>query len=65
MSEQKGQMYGKCNRTACDERGHDVTWWNPHTAAFYCTCCARKINPHLKGLAPIINKRPADQLVTN
>ena len=45
----KGTLNGACNRTACD---HDrAIWFNPHTNAYYCAPCARKINAHLGTLA--------------
>jgi hypothetical protein len=44
LSERKGKLHGKCNRTACGERGEDVRWWNRVTHAFYCTSCKRSIS---------------------
>lgn len=40
----KGQFQGKCNVTACDERGEDVKWWNRPMRAFYCSYCRREIS---------------------
>lgn len=40
----KGQLHGKCNRTACNERGENVRWWNKATRAHYCGHCRILIN---------------------
>jgi hypothetical protein len=40
----KGEFKGKCNRTACEERGEDVKWWNRPMRAFYCSYCRREIS---------------------
>jgi len=40
----KGKYHGKCNVTACDERGEDVKWWNRPMHAFYCSHCKREIS---------------------
>lgn len=40
----KGQFKGKCNRTACEERGEDIAWWNRPMRAFYCSDCRREIS---------------------
>jgi hypothetical protein len=40
----KGQFKGKCNVTACEERGEDIAWWNRPMRAFYCSDCRREIS---------------------
>jgi hypothetical protein len=40
----KGKFKGKCNVTACEERGEDITWWNRPMRAFYCSDCRREIS---------------------
>lgn len=42
----KGQHRGECNRTACSNKV--ARWYNPHTNAYYCDCCAPKLNKELK-----------------
>jgi hypothetical protein len=40
----KGHFGGKCNVTACEERGEDVKWWNRPMHAYYCSYCKREIS---------------------
>jgi hypothetical protein len=40
----KGELHGKCNVTACAERGEDVKWWNRPMRAHYCSYCKREIS---------------------
>ena len=52
----KGKFGGKCNRTACTERGERVKWWNTGTRAYYCTCCRNLItraNPEITLFDPV------------
>ena len=40
----KGKLGGKCNVTACNNRGTDVKWWNRPMHAHYCSHCKREIS---------------------
>jgi len=42
----KGELGGKCNRTACTTRGADVQWWNRPMRAHYCRGCMRLIRSY-------------------
>ncbi len=40
----KGKLHGKCNVTACKNRGTDVKWWNRPMHAHYCSYCKGEIS---------------------
>lgn len=42
----KGQLYGACNRTACQKP--DANWFNTSTRAYYCQSCAIDITRYAK-----------------
>ncbi len=44
IAARKGKLHGKCNVTACTERGDDVRWWNRPMGAYYCTHCKDEIS---------------------
>lgn len=41
----KGELNGRCNRTACGSR-RNVVWWNRGSRAYYCPKCACEINAY-------------------